>query len=98
MNKHRRTWSITEKLEALQLLKKDGVGKASRQLEISSTTLYKWQAQFESKGEMGLSEKQENKRNIELENLKKENRELKFLVAEKELSIRVLNELLKKNT
>ena len=98
MSKHRRTWSITEKLEALQLLKKDGIGKASRQLEISSTTLYKWQSQFESKGEIGLSEKQENKRNIELENLKKENRELKFLVAEKELSIRVLNELLKKNT
>lgn len=32
MSKHRRTWSLAEKLEALQLLKKEGIGKASRQL------------------------------------------------------------------
>jgi transposase-like protein len=97
MNKHRRNWSVSEKIEALQVLKKEGISKASRQLEISVTTLYKWQRQFESSGESGLSEKQHSKRNLELEKLKKENRELKFLVAEKELTIRVLNELVKKN-
>lgn len=97
MNKHRRTWSVSEKLEAVQLLKKEGISKASRQLEISVTTLYKWQSQFERNGENGLSQKQNGKRDLELDKLKKENRELKLLVAEKELTIRVLNELVKKN-
>jgi transposase-like protein len=97
MSNHRRTWSVSQKLEALQMIKNDGITKTSRQLEISSTTLYKWQTQFEDNGENGLSQKQTATRNLELEKLKKENRELKFLVAEKELTIRVLNELVKKN-
>lgn len=96
MSKHRRTWSLTEKLEALQLLKKEGIGKASRQLEISSTTLYKWQALFEEHGEQGLNQKPIADKNPELERLQRENRELKMLVAEKELTIRVQSELLKK--
>lgn len=96
MNKHRRTWSLAEKLEALQLLKKEGIGKASRQLEVSSTTLYKWQALLDQKGEQGLIEKAGSAKNPELERLQRENRELKMLVAEKELTIRVQSELLKK--
>ena len=37
-------------------------------------------------------------KNSELEKLKKENHQLKMLVAEKELVIRVQNELLKKSS
>jgi transposase-like protein len=96
MKKHRRTRSLAEKLEALQLLKKEGIGKTSRQLEVSSTTLYKWQALFEQQGEQGLVEKAASGKNPELERLQRENRELKMLVAEKELTIRVQSELLKK--
>lgn len=96
MKKHRRTWSLAEKLEALQLLKKEGIGKTSRQLEVSSTTLYKWQALSEQQGEQGLIEKAASGKNPELERLQRENRELKMLVAEKELTIRVQSELLKK--
>ena len=96
MSKHRRTWSLAEKLEALQLLKKEGIGKASRQLEISSTTLYKWQALLEHQGEQGLSKQLASGKNPELERLQRENHELKMLVAEKELTIRVQSELLKK--
>ena len=96
MSKHRRTWSLAEKLEALQLLKKEGIGKASRQLEISSTTLYKWKTLFEEHGDKGLNQKPIADKNPELEHLQRENRELKMLVAEKELTIRVQSELLKK--
>lgn len=96
MSKHRRTWSLAEKLEALQLLKREGIGKASRQLEISSTTLYKWQTLFENHGDQGLNQKPVADKNPELERLQRENRELKMLVAEKELTIRVQSELLKK--
>lgn len=96
MHKHQRTWSLSEKLEALQLLKKEGVGKASRQLGVSTTTLYKWRDSFEEQGEQGLLRKQGQRKNPDLERLKRENRELKMLVAEKELVIRVQSELLKK--
>jgi transposase-like protein len=80
MSKHRRTWSLAEKLEALQLLKKEGVGKASRQLEISSTTLYKWQTLFEEHGDQGLNHKPIADKNSE--RLQRENRELKIRTAD----------------
>ena len=47
MSRHRRSWSLSEKLKAVQLMKREGVGKASRQLEIFSTTLYKWEQDFD---------------------------------------------------
>ncbi|MGM9509077.1 transposase [Larkinella sp. GY13] len=97
MNKQRRAWNLAEKFEALQLLKKEGISKACRQLGLSSTTLYNWQRAFEQNGELGLSSKQDQDKNPEFERLKRENRELKMLVAEKELIIRVQNELLKKS-
>ena len=97
MSNHRRSWSLTEKLEAVQLMKKEGVGKTSRQLEISSTTLYKWERHFDGHGEKRLISKPISDKNPELEKLKKENHELKMLVAEKELIIRIQNELLKKS-
>jgi transposase len=97
MSKHRLNWSLSEKLEALKLMKDLGVGKASRQLNISCTTLYKWHAHFESNGEQGLIQKPLSDKNPELEKLKKENHQLKMIVAEKELIIRVQSELLKKS-
>lgn len=97
MSNHRRIWSLSEKLEAVQLMKQLGVGKTSRQLEISSTTLYKWERHFDKHGEQGLLSKPISDKNPELERIKKENHELKMLVAEKELIIRVQNELLKKS-
>lgn len=97
MSNHRRIWSLSEKLEAVQLMKREGIGKASRQLEVSSTTLYKWERHFDKNGEQGLMSKTVLGKNPELEKLKKENHELKMLVAEKELTIRVQNELLKKS-
>jgi transposase-like protein len=98
MSNHRRNWTTTEKLEAIQILKKDGVVKASRQLSISVTTLYKWQSVYESLGEEGLSGKISQNKDIDLEKYRRENQELKLIVAEKELVIRMLNELIKKST
>ena len=97
MIRHRRSWSLSEKLEAVQLMKREGVEKASRQLEIFSTTLYKWEQDFDKYWEQGLMSKPISDKNSELEKLKEENHELKMLVAEKELVIRVQNELLKKS-
>ncbi len=98
MSKHRLNWSLSEKLAALKLMKELGVVKASRKLNISCTTLYKWQAHFASDGEQGLIQKPALDKNPEFEKLKKENHQLKMIVAEKELIIRVQNELLKKSS
>lgn len=76
MSNHRRIWSVAEKLEALQTLEKEGLTKTIRQLDISSTTLYKWQKQFEESGETGLTQKNSQKRDLVHEKLLKENREL----------------------
>lgn len=79
-------------------MKAEGVSKASRQTGVSSTTLYKWESRFDQGGEQGLSQHQNSKSDhSELEKLKRENHALKMLVAEKELVIRVQNELLKKS-
>jgi len=73
MNKHQRTWSLAQKLEALQLLKKERVGQASRPLGVSTTTLYKWRDSFEEQGEQGLTRKQGQHKDPEFERLKREN-------------------------
>ena len=97
MEKHQRTWSLAEKLEAVRLLKAEGVSKASRQTGVSSTTLYKWEGRFDQHGEQGLIQNQNHQKDPEFEKLKRENHALKMLVAEKELVIRVQSELLKKS-
>ena len=89
MEKPQRTWSLAEKLEAVRLLKTQGVSKASRQTGVSSTTLYKWEGLFD--------QHQNHQKDAELEKLKRENHALKMLVAEKELVIHVQSELLKKS-
>jgi len=102
MNKEKRAWNLAEKLEALQLLKKEGISKACRQLGLSSTTLYNWERSFEQNGELGLSAKPDQGKKTSLKSSNGEimiglPTQLKMLVAEKELIIRVQNELLKKS-
>ena len=57
-----------------QLLKKEGVGQASRQLGVSTTTLYKWRDSCEEQGEQGLTRKQGQHKDPKFERLKRENR------------------------
>jgi len=59
-------------------MKREGVEKASRQLEISSTTLYKWECHFDKHGEQRLIPKVVSDKNPELERIKKEKHELKM--------------------
>jgi transposase len=51
-------------------MKELGIGKASRQLNISCTTLYKWQSHFEINGEQRLIQKPALDKNPELGKLK----------------------------
>lgn len=96
-NKIRKRWSFEEKLEILSTYQKEGVGRTSRQYGVSTTMIYKWQKAFESEGEEGLTGAKQRNTEIQLNKLERENRELKAIVAEKELQLRIQEEIIKKN-
>ena len=73
MSKYKRRFSKTEKLEAIELMKKLGAAEASRQLGTSTTSLYKWLDQYEKRGEFGLDSKLKEKKDKELLRLEREN-------------------------
>ena len=98
MGKHRKTWSLSEKLEILNYEKLHGISRTCREFDISATSIYKWKKAFENKGESGLVGQQ--KSSIEskaMKDLARENERLKKLVAEKELTIMIQNDMLKKS-
>jgi putative transposase len=64
------------------------IAGTARKYGIKEATLYRWRAKYKDMG------KSEAKR---LKVLEDENRQLKRLVADKELIIQTLNEILKKN-
>jgi transposase-like protein len=97
MGNHRRNWSSEEKLAAVQTLKSKGVSVSSREYSISSTTLYKWERQYDHHGIEGLKSANKQKGDLKASHLEKENRELKLMIAEKELELRITKALLKKN-
>lgn len=96
-NKIRKRWSFEEKLEILSVYQKEGVGRTSRQYGVSTTMIYKWQRTFEEEGEAGLTGAKQKNDELRFNKLERENRELKSIVAEKELQLRIQEEIIKKN-
>jgi len=98
MKKHRKRWTVSEKLEIVNYSKAHGVTKASREYNVSSGSIYKWRESYEEHGASGLSkQKGASQERDELRQLKRENDTLKKLVAEKELRLRIQEEMLKKS-
>ena len=99
MSKQRRHWKSQEKLEILEYYKQHGLGRTVRKYQVSQTTLYKWRDKFAAEGPQGLESKSNkiDKTDPELLRLERENRELKAIVAEKELQLRIQAEMLKKS-
>lgn len=99
MSKHRKHWSIHQKLEILNYSKDKGVAQAAREFEVSPGSIYKWQENYSLYGESGLSRKKKGMQlnEVEFKRLKRENEQLKLLLAEKELENRIQREMLKKS-
>ena len=98
MNKHRKTWTVSEKMEIINYEKKYGITVASREYGVSVTSIYKWKSQYEQKGESGLSlQGVKSSEMAELRQLRRENDQLKKIVAEKELRLRIQQDMLKKS-
>jgi len=99
MKKHRKRWSIAEKLAIVQHFKIWGATKTAREFGVSAGSIYNWHEAYEENGEAGLlnGKKKEQTESDEIRALKRENDQLKKLVAEKELRLRIQQEMLKKS-
>ena len=97
MSQHRKKWKLEDKLAAVQLIKSKGISESSREYNVSATTLYKWEKLYDEHGSDGLSGRKKSQSDHEISRLEREVRELKMIVAEKELALRISNELLKKS-
>ena len=66
-----------------------GVGSASREFSVSSACIYKWKERLSKMGTSGLFTGAKTDSERELKRLERENRELKRIVAEKELALQI---------
>jgi transposase-like protein len=97
MGTHRKTWIKSEKLAALNMAKAEGFVKASLHYQVSQTSLYKWRDKLETVGETGLEKNNQSELRRENKKLMDENLQLKQIIAEKELRLRIQEAVLKKS-
>jgi len=98
MSKHRQKKSSSEKLEIIHYSKKNSVLAAAREFGVSATIIYKWKELYDTEGESGLSgTSTADHLKQELKRIQRENDALKKIVAEKELRLRIQEEMLKKS-
>lgn len=98
MSNHRKTWSQQEKLTVIEYYKVHGTAKASRQFGVSGVSIGKWVKLYDRHGFDGLSGKKSlDPIDHDKIRLERENKELKAIVAEKELQLRIQAEMLKKS-
>jgi len=86
-------------MEIINYYNEHGQAATRRKFEISQSVVSRWLDKFERHGPEGLSGKvKTSKSEIELEvvQLRREIREYKQMVAERDLAIRIKDELLKK--
>ncbi|GAA4438798.1 hypothetical protein GCM10023188_34590 [Pontibacter saemangeumensis] len=93
----RRHLSADEKLKALLEAEKEGVTATIRKHGIYTNTFYQWKEKYDTGGKDALASKH-YKLDPQVKRLQKENQQLKQLLAEKELALRIKEELLKKST
>lgn len=98
MGKHRKSWSQEEKLTIVNYFKEHGAGKASKEFNVSSTTIYNWASVEQTEGVCGLSEGFNLNKDKEIARLMRENQAFKEIIAEKELALRIKDSLLKKKS
>lgn len=97
MTKRRRSWSSSEKLEIIKDSEVMGVTEASRKHEVSSQMIYRWRNNYEAEGLSGLESKRGSQVDAEKKNMEREIERLRQVVADQALTIRIKDELLKKN-
>ena len=100
MSRHRRSFTPAQKMEIINYHKQHGMTATRRQYEISSSVVRRWIDRYDRHGEEGLRKKVKSTKSeieIEVAHLRREIREYKQMVAERDLAIRIKDELLKKS-
>ncbi len=93
--KPKRSWTVEQKLAILKEAEESGVTATIRKHQIYGNTLYDWRQKYSTSGMEGLKSSYV-RTSPEVKKLEAEIRMLKEIVAEKELAIRIKDELLKK--
>jgi len=96
MRKKRKKWTKFEKESILKDIQRVGVVAGCRKHGIATRTYYDWLDKYNAGGIDGLDRQYRASADAELKQLRKENRLLKEMLAEKELEARLKDELLKK--
>lgn len=97
MGKHQKSWSQAEKLTIVKYYKEHGSAKASREFNVSSANIYNWVSHYEKGGSSSLSGVSSSDKDKEILRLQREIQAYKEIIAEKELSLRIKDALLKKS-
>ena len=96
MKEHKRRWTAETKLSLIKEVQTSGsVVETCKKFGVDPSMYYKWKRTYESQGLEGL-EKKFSKSDPEFRRLQAENEKLKKLLAEKELAISMLQEVVKK--
>ena len=88
----RRKFTTAEKIMIIKEASSKGVQETLAKYDVYPATYYSWRKKFEEMGEEGFQHGITSKKLRQIKALEKENRQLKELVAEKELLIRALKE------
>ena len=97
MGKHQKSWSQDEKLTIVEYYKEHGAAKTSKEFNVSSANIYNWVSYFEKGGISSLSGTSSSDKDKEILRLQREIQAYKEIIAEKELSLRIKDALLKKS-
>ena len=95
MKKTPRIWTAEQKLAILAEAEANGIAQTCRKHELAVSMIGKWKRKLEDRGPEGLKAFSV-RTSSEVSLLGDENRRLKSIVAEKELELQLLRELLKK--
>ena len=93
----RRTFSKEKKLAILKEAEERGVTETLDKHGIYPATYYAWKRKMTTMGEVGLAHGMTKARLKEIGRLEKENSKLKEIMAEKDLTIKMQQDLIKKN-
>ena len=94
--KKKRTFSKAEKLSILKEASEHGVKVTIEKHAIYPATYYSWRSKFKEMGEVGLDHGMNKQHLKRIRELEKQNQQLKELVAEKELVVRMHEEIKKR--
>jgi transposase-like protein len=95
MSRHKRKFSLEERLSIVQESQREGSVETSRKYNLSPSLLSKWKQRYQQRGLEGLKPAY-HRVDPQVRELELENERLKKIVAKQALQIEVQGELLKK--